>query len=267
MRSPSLIRMSRTSVQYLSSSDQVVLANVLNAYENTCIVAKKNRFQSFPSIQHTSVHGYLNEMALLFPVFIEYFKHVPEFTNIITDDKTRLVKNHYGIMIDLNESLMYPVIPSNLIITWTNIFGMDITRRLLKRNQILEQYVFDPILLKIVLIVLVLSSNSCRYREHIDIDQICDDPLSIFAAQNIYVELLWRYILSRSTSTRDAVKFFNKLMMCILYVKDLDICIDSYVNSLKYEVRLVEPIMQSVLGARDDEEDMMDVGITQDVNL
>jgi hypothetical protein len=81
-------------------------------------------------------------------------------------------------------------------------------------------------MLKIVLIILVLSSSSGRnFDNAADLDVLCNDSLSIFAAQNVYVELLWRYILSRSASEKDAVKFLNKLMMCILYVKNLDMYI------------------------------------------
>jgi len=75
------------------------------------------------------------------------------------DDKLRLVKNHFGIMININEPLLHPVTSSNLMATWTTVFGVDITLRLLKRNQIMEQYIFDPILLKVLLIILILSSS------------------------------------------------------------------------------------------------------------
>ena len=42
-------------------------------------------------------------------------------------------------------------------------------------------------------------------------DHIYDNTQVIFASQNHYVELLWRYIISRVPSEREAVKFFNKL--------------------------------------------------------
>jgi len=159
MQPPSLLQITQSSIQCLSSSDQVVLANIFNAYENTCIAAQKTQFQCYPSVQHTSVHELLNELSLIFPVFIEYFKYIPEFANIAMDDKIRLVKDHFGDMMNINEPLMHPVTSNNLIVTWTTVFGVDITARLLKLNQIIEQYIFDPILLKLLLIILVLSSR------------------------------------------------------------------------------------------------------------
>jgi hypothetical protein len=267
MRPPSLIRMPSSSFKCLSPADQVVLANIFHAYESTVIVAKNTQFQCFPVIQHTSIHDFFNEVAVLFPVFIAYFKHIPEFANIILDDKIRLVKNHFGIMININEPLMHPVTSSNLIATWTNIYGLDLASRLLKRNHILEQFVYDPLLLKIVLIILVLSSSNGRMLENTDIDQICDYPLPIYAAQNIYVDLLWRYILSRSATEENTVKFFNKLMMCILHMKNLHMYVYSYINGFKDEIKQMEPMMQSMWPKPDDEEEIREIDIALDIIL
>ncbi|CAF4196775.1 unnamed protein product, partial [Adineta steineri] len=249
---------SKRSVQYLSSSDQVVLANIFNAYENTCMRAKKTQFQCFPAVPHTSIHEFLNEFSSSFQIFLEYFKNIPEFDNIIMDDKVRLVKSHFGIMINMNEPLMHPITSSNLLATWTNVFGINLTKRLLKRNEIMEQYIYDPLLLKILLIILVLSSNNVRHLNHVDIIEIYDNSLSIYAAQNVYIELLWRYILSRSETEKDAVKFYNKLIMCILYTQNLDMDIDSYVTSLTHEIQQMEPLMQNMWPRNDQIIDITD---------
>ncbi|CAF4324041.1 unnamed protein product, partial [Rotaria sordida] len=156
----------------------------------------------------------------------------------------------------VNEPLIIPVPPINLVVSWTNILGIEMSERLLKRNKIIEQYIFDPVILKVILIILVLSSGNCRNIDYIDMNQICDDSLSIFRAQNIYVELLWKYILSRSPGEKHAVKFLNKLMMFLLYAQNLHLHLDYYVHSLKDEIKRMEPIMQSMWPRIDNEEDM-----------
>jgi hypothetical protein len=267
MRPPSLLRIAQNTVHCLSPSDQVVLANIFHTYENTCIAAKTSQLQCYPATQHASLHVFFNELGLLLRVFIEYFKHIPEFANIVMDDKLRLVKNHLGDILNINEPLLHGVTSSNLIATWTNVFGVDISVRFVKRDQIIEQYLFDPILLKLVLIILVLSSSSSRHLGSIDMDEICDDTLVIYAAQNVYVELLWRYILSRALSEGDAVKFLNKLIMFILYMKSLDKCIDEYINNLSDEVKQMEPMMQSMFSKTDDEEKIRNINIGEGVIL
>ncbi|CAF3340775.1 unnamed protein product [Rotaria sp. Silwood1] len=267
MQSPSLLRMSSSSLQYLSSSDQVVLTNIFHAYENTCGVAKNTIFQNFPAIEHTSMHEFINEMSSEIEITIEYLKLIPEFNKFIIDDKIRLIKNHMGTILHINEPLMLPTPSINLIGAWTNLFGVDITKCIFKRNKIIEQYLFDPILLKIVLIILIFSSSNSRNINYIDIDLICDDSLFIFLAQNIYVELLWKYLLSRSSNERDAVKFFNRLIMFILYAQNLHLEMDDYVDSLKDEIQQMEPMMQSMWPKTNDDEDNNDVTIIQDISL
>jgi len=258
--------MPSSSVECLSSFDQTVHANIFYAYENTVIAARNTQFQCFPVVQHKSIHAFFNEIALLFPVFIDYFKHIPEFANIIMDDKIRLVKNHFGIMLNINEPLMHPVTSSNLIATWSNVYGVDLAARLLKRNQILEQFLYDPMLLKIVLIILVLSSSNGRNLESTDIDEICDDTLVIYASQNTYVELLWRYILSRAATEEDAVRFFNKLMMCIFHMQKLYMYKYSYINNFPHEIRQMEPVMQS-MWPKAEIEDITEINIAENITL
>ncbi len=61
--------------------------------------------------------------------------------------------------------------------------------------------------------------------------------LSIFSAQNITVEFLWKFILALSLSKEDAGKFFNKFTIFILCVRKLDLYINDYINHLKDEVK------------------------------
>ncbi|CAM4852815.1 unnamed protein product [Rotaria socialis] len=256
MQPPLLLHVKQNPCQHLSPCDQVVLANIFYAYENTCIAAKNTRFQSFPSIAHTSIHKLLNELSPMFEIFIEYLKLIPEFNNLLIQDKIRIMRNHFGNMININQPLMYSVTPTNLLVTYTNVFNTDITNCLLKRNQIVNQFMFDPIVLRVLLIIVVLSSGNCRSIDDMDMDLVCDDTLSIFSAQNIYVELLWRYILSRSSNERTVVTFFNRLLMYIFHVQNIGMRIDNYMNRFTQEIELMEPMVQSMWPRKRNDENM-----------
>ena len=265
MKSPVLLSMPPQSVKSLSPCDQVILSNIFHAYESSCAAAENPQFSCFPSIQHTSIHEFLNELSVFLPAFINYFKNIPEFEQINIDDRVSLVKYHFGVMININEPLMQPSPNKNLVVTWMNVFGIDITRRLLQRNQILEQYIHDPILLKIVLIVLVLSCNNYRVLNDPTFSGLYTDPLSILAAQNIYIELLWRYVLSRCGGVNDTVRFINKLIMCILYLQNLDIYIDDYISGLREELQQMNPLAQNMWPVDHEASDMNDSRIEDDV--
>jgi len=101
-------------------------------------------------------------------------------------------------------------------------------------------------ILKLVLVIVAFSIGNYRNQNNTDMEQICDDTIRIFSAQNIYVELLWKYILSRSSTQFDAVKYFDKLTRFLLYLLDVHLAVDGYINTLPNEIEQMEPLMQSM---------------------
>ncbi|UJR27412.1 hypothetical protein I4U23_008702 [Adineta vaga] len=239
-------------VQCLSPTDQVILSNIFHAYENTCIATKNAQFPYYPLVPHTTIHGILNEFTCLFRISVAYLTHIPEFQCRSMHDKVRLVKNHFGIISNINASLMHPLPHNNLIVTWRNLFGLDITQRLLKRNDALQQYIHDPILLKIVLIVLVLSSGISRSVDGLDVNEDYTDPLCMLNSQNVYVELLWRYILLRCGNEKDTVKFVTNLIVFILQFQVLGIDMDEYISKQQSEIEQMTPLMQTMWPTTDE---------------
>jgi len=77
-------------------------------------------------------------------------------------------------------------------------------------------------------------------------DGIYDDTKIIFDGQNVYVELLWRYILSRLPSEQDAVIFFNKLILDLLFIMRVTFAMDDQIYSSPNEIDQMEPLMQSM---------------------
>ena len=134
----------------------------------------------------------------------------------------------------------------NLITSIQKSFPADLAASMLQSMDLLFSYSNDPVFLKLILIVRSLSSGINRYRNDVDLDRIYDDTRRILAAQNIYVELLWRYLLSKLPSERDAVKFFNKLIRDIMFVQRTYLMVDCYLYSLGHEIDQLEPLMQSM---------------------
>ncbi|CAF5041320.1 unnamed protein product [Rotaria sp. Silwood1] len=96
-------------------------------------------------------------------------------------------------------------------------------------------------------------------------DSICDSPLSILIGQNIYVELLWKYLLSRLPDEKYAVAFFNRLVMFILFAQKIHLEVDDYIQNSKHEIEQMKPMMQSMWPKTDSDDDNNDVTIAQDV--
>ncbi|CAF4384010.1 unnamed protein product [Adineta steineri] len=77
-------------------------------------------------------------------------------------------------------------------------------------------------------------------------DRIYDNTLEIFAAQNIYVELLWKYLLSRFPSEVHVVKFYNKLIQDLMFTQRVCFMTESHINNRPHEIQRMEPLIQSM---------------------
>jgi len=210
------------------------------------MVTKKNTTQYFPSKPHSSILSFLNEYNDRHISLIEYFKLIPEFNKISIDDKIHLLRNHIGTMIGLNEAANQPSDCATLFITLKSVYGIQLATDICRSIDSLQKYACDPILIKLLLIVRSLSSNINRNHFEIHVDNIYDDTKIIFLGQNVYVELLWRYILSRLPSEGHAVKFFNKLILDLLFMMRVTFAIDDCIYNCPDEIDQFEPLMQSM---------------------
>lgn len=231
---------------YLTLSDQTLLGNVFNAYESTCFAAKSTQYPEFPSRKHKHLFSFLNEYSAPHKVLIEYVKTIPEFAALTINDKICLIRNQFGVVNNINEAIIHPGITTNLVISLSNCYGIKLANLILRSIERISPFTYDPMILKLLLVIVSLNTGNIRNRIDTDMDQICNDVVSIFCAQNIYVELLWKYILSRSPSEMDAVKFLDKLVQFLIHLLGVHLSIDGYINSLYDEVERMNPLMQSM---------------------
>jgi hypothetical protein len=210
------------------------------------MIARNTQYPDFPLIKHTNLFEYLNEYSSSHRVLIEYFKYIPQFNSLSINDRICLIRNQFGVINNINEAIIHPGVTTNLVVSLSNVFGVHLANRLLQSIERIQIFASDAILLKLLLIIVTFSSGNHRNRNDTDMDQICDDTLSIFAAQNIYVELLWKYIVSRSSTELNAVKMFDKLIQFLLYLLEVHLLVDGYINNLPNEIDQMEPLMQSM---------------------
>lgn len=223
----------------------MLLTNISTAYERACTGSTAVNLY-FPSEEHRSPHTFFNDYQNRELTLIEYFKLIPEFNRLTVDDKVRLIRNHFGTMYYINEPLLVKYKSDKLSSSLHNSFHTKLAVNMINSLDLMYNYVNDPLLLKLILIVRSLSSSINRYRNDTDMDRIYDDTKTIFAGQHVYVELLWRYILYRSPSEREAVKFLNKLILDILSVQRTYLMADYYLYNLQDEIDQLEPLMRSM---------------------
>ncbi|UJR21536.1 hypothetical protein I4U23_024621 [Adineta vaga] len=246
IRPSNLLLLSNGSSQCISPFDQTSLTNIFSAYERTCIATKVSQSPAFPRVRHTSLHTFLNDYTERQVALIKYFKIIPEFDRLSISDKIRLVRNHFCLALTINEAALSSNISQSLLDSVSILYDADLSRELIKCITVIHSYTSDRMLLQLLLVVINLSSGINRYRNDTDMDRIYDDTLSIFAAQNIYVELLWKYFLSRSPSEVHAVRFYNKLIRDLLWTQRVCFMAESYIYNLTGEIQKMDPLIQSM---------------------
>lgn len=107
------------------------------------------------------------------------------------------------------------------------IYGSEIVQ---KARMISERFDCDPILIKLVLVAMAFSSNCFiqQNRTNTDQDSLLLGTFRLFGSQNVYVELIWKYLVDRY-SYDGAVKQYSTLVKRLLEV--LKFSIEIYENN------------------------------------
>ncbi len=238
--------MTEKGPKLLSAFDQTLLTNIFYAYERIYGKTDGCQYSPFPFTEHSIMHAFYNEYEERCKPLIEYFKLIPEFHRLSIDDKMRLIRNSFEGLATLNEAILNGFIPQTLPVSFKNLFGTTIADNMIHVIGRIRTFRCDPILLKLIIIIWLLSTGTNKYHDDTDMDRIFDDSLAIFAGQSIYVELLWRYLVSRLPSIPDVVKFFNKLVLNLLCLQRGCFGAHRTMYNSENEIHKMKPLIQSM---------------------
>jgi hypothetical protein len=233
IRSSNLLNSNSSS---LSSDDQILLTNIFGAYEQTCVTLKYRQYLNIPNDETLSLQKFMNSCANMYTALIQYFKFVPEFSNLSFYLKKSLIKNNLNQIFRLNSALVIKaagIVDDQSSLVCMRLFPPDLFLELCKCISALSPFLYDPILLKLILIVLIFSSYlTLRYENNLIDNEDDYSTYNILNIQNIYVELLWRYILSRCSNYREAVKLYSSFITCLVYSQYINIKLNEYISKI-----------------------------------
>lgn len=242
----------------LSANDQILLTNIFNAYERTCVTLRYNQHNTIPKDDAFSLQRFMNSCGHMYTALIDYFKFIPEFSNLEISVKKTLIKNNLNQIFRLNSALIIQAtgsVDDPDFPFFRRIFPPDLFVDLHKCIIALLPFIHDPILLKLIFIILMLST-------HLSLQYECDSNEStsthssnaMLNAQSIYVELLWRYIISRSSNYRQAVLLFSSFITCLIYSQNVSIKLQEYISRrTTNQTDQLVPIMQ-VMWSKDEKQ-------------
>lgn len=251
MRPANLLLSNSNPFQHMSPIDQTRLTNILSAYERTCIATKMNQSPAFPVCKHSSIHAFLSEYSERQKSLVKYFRLLPEFTQFSINDKIRLIRNNFSMTLSINEAALSTNISQHLIDSVSMLYSASLSAQLIQCIKILHSYIYDRTLLKLLLTIQSFTSGIHRNIYDVETDRVYDDTRTIFVAQNVYVDLLWKYLLTRFPTEIDAVRFYDQIIRDLLFVQRVVFMTDSFVLNHSNEIQLMEPLIKSMWPASD----------------
>ncbi|CAF5087017.1 unnamed protein product, partial [Rotaria sp. Silwood1] len=113
------------------------------------------------------------------------------------------------------------------------------------RNDLIDIFQSDDIIIKLFYVILLFSNRISLYQTPQCILTSDINPLSIFKAQNIFVDLVYRYCLHQYGSNQAPIlflRYINKLMKIQQLVDEIKFTINNYID-----ITELSPLMQSLL--------------------
>jgi hypothetical protein len=206
---------------------------------------------SMPVDGTLTLEKFLNASAKMYMSLIYYFKLIPEFNNLSVESKLSLIKSNLNQICRIHSTLIMKIVTPDLdkdSPVFLHIFPKELYFEIRSTSAALIPFVHDPLLIKLFLTVLMLSTHmNIQYEKNqIEINNE-NFTRNIFNVQNIYIELLWRYIRSRYSNYRQSVLLLTSFISRTLYSQLVQEKMNKFVRTiLPSESQSLEPIIKSV---------------------
>ncbi len=192
----------------LSSEDLMKIDQIQRVYADS--VRLTSLPSSIPSYPHTAriqaPWDMINLPANLQSTrIITFFKLIPEFSSLTEHDKLVLIKYNTFTLIFIRSALIYDRVTDQYHDTGTNdcIFdGKDLIQcfNLYQYQQstrcvcrLIDASQNDHLIIKLLLLITLFSKGSSMCAFITEAEPKAEDIYSIYHAQNIFIDLLWKY--------------------------------------------------------------------------
>ncbi|CAF3767121.1 unnamed protein product [Rotaria socialis] len=241
----------------LTSADLQRIEEIEIAFEQRIEIAVYDTSQLNSRVDVTTFSHHLNSYSIPAMRLLTFFKQIPEFNELHVDDKLILTKYNLLSVFILHSALLFAIdtkqiresehdVPWNLSLLRT-IHGEEIyseMRKIFSSLVHIRQY--DCKIIQLVLIVLFLTkgiSTDDGVRE-----SILRNHMALSRAQNYYIELLWKYMVTMHGLQR-AVRIFNVVVARFLAWQKLR---DKLQDNIKHHLSKIDrnellPLMKSLL--------------------
>ncbi|CAF4383015.1 unnamed protein product [Rotaria sp. Silwood2] len=219
----------------LNSSEWNLISNVIHAFDTFSPITETRRTIEIINTSASSLQFDLSQSLQMISSFSNslrsFISSTPDFKILTTSEQWSLFqRNMLGL---LSIGGMYFMRESGIFDKPENerailpLYGNEVVRQV---KSISAQFDCDPTLIKLIIVALAFSSNcfTKQNRRNIDKDSLLLGTFRLFGSQNVYVELIWKYLVHRF-SYNESVRHFSTLIKRLLDA--LKLSIDIYENN------------------------------------
>ena len=223
-----------------SYDKQNILRRIYSHLKSQLTKPMKLRCKSFSAIQF--IHDTARSLALLIKVS-------PQFQSLPFDLRRKLMKNNLYLTNCLNRLLIHREIDlftnETFVMSFQSFYGSILFEKCLS---FLKKTELNGIFFKVIVFVLIFSSNSSIVIDHFPIETNIDLNLkSILEFQDLYITLLWKYLIYQYGYTEAILRYASliKTILDMHFVMETMIQNDWYCEMIKQINIEVEEILIS----------------------
>jgi hypothetical protein len=237
----------------LINSEWTLISNIAHAYDTYSIDSQVCRtmegLSTLPVASHSNVINPHNIVTQMYKSMQSFICSTPDFRVLTTDEQSSLFDRNLHGIVGYCSTLFYRntriLHNPECLKAYTDMYGSDM---LLQANDIYERLDPDSTVIKMILIILVFSSNYFIVDRNTNIqrDSLLYGTFRLFGSQNVYVELLWKYMICRYDYNESALRFTRLIAIILRVLKNVSIIYtnnEAYHNTVNY---LIEESKQSL---------------------
>jgi hypothetical protein len=220
---------------YLSGSDRTLISNVMHAFDTFSPISEVRRtIETLNKSASNLPYGVSQSLDLISSFYNSlklFISSTPDFQVLTSAEQCSLYqRNMLGVlciggMYFMRESGIFDQPENEMVIL--PLYGTELIQQ---AKVICQQLNCDPVLFKLMLIALAFSSNCYMIdnRGRIDRDSLLSGTFRLFGSQNVYVELMWKYLM-HTYGYNNSVRRLSTLVKQLLHI--LKFSIDMYENN------------------------------------
>lgn len=179
---------------------------------------------SLPIELQLNVISPLEIISQMFTSMQSFIKSSPDFQILTINEKTSLCERNLNGVTGFYSTLFFrnTGILSNIkyMEAFASVYGSELMSILKSTNDRLDP---DSTLIKLILIVFAFSSNCFLGNKHnnLERDGLLNGTFRLLGSQNVYLELLWKYMIYRYGYNQAVLRFSQLIQRYLCVLKNL----------------------------------------------